>query len=136
MISRGNFSFGSWCHFVGTGGGTVLDAWAGGLDKRLANDGFSEQTAERVACCCLASVPPPRGSLAARLTDCLPLPPTSILLELPPPTVFIECISPDNGFSALVMVDIEADELDAMGRTELVTFGGCRLRFVIVVCSP
>ena len=44
MISRGNFSFGSWCHFVGTGGGTVLDAWAGGLDKRLANDGFSEQT--------------------------------------------------------------------------------------------
>ena len=37
MISRGNFSFGSWCHFVGTGGGTVLDAWAGGLDKRLAN---------------------------------------------------------------------------------------------------
>jgi hypothetical protein len=51
MISRGSFSFGSWCHLVGTGGGTVLDACAGGLDNRLAREGFSEQTADRGVCC-------------------------------------------------------------------------------------
>ena len=41
MISLGNFSRGSWCHLVGTGGGTVIEEW-GGFSKSSVRLGFSE----------------------------------------------------------------------------------------------
>ena len=43
MISLGNFSRGSWCHLVGTGGGTVIEEW-GGFSKSSVRLGFSEHT--------------------------------------------------------------------------------------------
>ena len=44
-MSFGSFSFGSWCHFVGTGGGTDIDDGSG-LANRLTSDGFSLHTVE------------------------------------------------------------------------------------------
>lgn len=44
-MSFGSFSFGSWCHFVGTGGGTDIEDGSG-LANRLTSEGFSRQTAE------------------------------------------------------------------------------------------
>jgi hypothetical protein len=43
----GSFSFGSWCHFVGTGGGTDIDDGSG-LASRLTSEGFSLHTADAI----------------------------------------------------------------------------------------
>lgn len=43
IISLGSFSRGSWCHLVGTGGGTVIEE-CGGFSKSSVKLGFSEQT--------------------------------------------------------------------------------------------
>lgn len=43
IISLGSFSRGSWCHLVGTGGGTVIER-LGGFSSNSVKLGFSEQT--------------------------------------------------------------------------------------------
>ena len=43
IISLGSFSRGSWCHLVGTGGGTVMDK-CGGFSSNSVRLGFSEHT--------------------------------------------------------------------------------------------
>ena len=60
MVSFGSFSFGSWCHLVGTGGGTDIDVGRV-LANRLTREGFSRQTADAtellLACLALGSSP-------------------------------------------------------------------------------
>ena len=60
MVSFGSFSLGSWCHLVGTGGGTDIDVGKG-LANRLTREGFSRHTADAtellLACLALGSSP-------------------------------------------------------------------------------
>ena len=72
LLSAASFSLGSWCHFVGTGGGTAT-ALCSGLARRLVSDGFCFITVEALVAGDLAagSPSPPEGEEAGRLTPAI-----------------------------------------------------------------